>query len=43
MNGNGNILLVGQRDRDITSGTPGGRDLMVGECTTAGVFLNLDN
>ncbi len=43
MNGNGNILLVGQRDRDITSGTPGGRDLMVGECTTAGVFLNLQS
>jgi alpha-tubulin suppressor-like RCC1 family protein len=43
MNGNGNILLVGQRDRDITSGTPGGRDLLVGECTTAGVFLNLQS
>ena len=43
MNDNGNILLVGQRDRDITSGTPGGRDLMVGECTTAGVFLNLQS
>ena len=37
----GNILLVGQRDRDNTSGSPGGRDLLTGLCSPNGNFLSL--